>query len=50
MTYKKRKLKSKSKNRKPHAKLGYTELNRNIGTARKLQKANDQEREFRNAA
>jgi hypothetical protein len=34
---------SKSKRRKPHAKLGYGQTNKNVGTLRRIEKANQEE-------
>ena len=37
-------LKSKSKRRKSNAKLGYGQMNKNISTMRKIEKANQEEK------
>lgn len=39
----KRSVSSKSKRRKPHAKLGYGQTNKNIGTLKKIEKAIQEE-------
>ncbi len=37
-------IKSKSKRRKSHAKLGYGQTNKNVSTLRKLEKINQEEK------
>ncbi len=40
------KVSSKSKRKKANAKLGYGQTNRNIGTLKKIEKANQEEKEL----
>lgn len=37
-------VKSKSKRRKSHAKLGYGQINKNVSTLRRIEKANQEEK------
>jgi len=45
MSTRKTKVKSSSKRRKANAKLGYGETSRNINTLRKIEKANQEEKD-----
>lgn len=44
MSSRRKKIKSSSKRRKPHAKLNWSEEDRNINTLRKIEKANQEEK------
>ena len=39
-----KKVKSSSKRRKSSAKLGYSEINRNVNTLKKIEQANQEEK------